>query len=188
MRIETERLYLRPVTMEDAPFIQQHFGQPDVLEYLPPEVPNPYPADGAAFYLGQIILPSMEAKRAMEFMIHRKEDDAPIGAVMVEQKDAATGEWRRGFWMASEFRGNRYMEEASLSALRWLFAHTDAARVVTGNAPSNRASARIKEKQGFLPLGLRVQMPPFHNGETQAEYWQMTRERFEQLHGIVEVL
>lgn len=181
--IETARLILRPVEATDAPFIQQHFGQPDVLEYLPPEVPNPYPVDGAEFYLNNIMLPAMQAGKAMEFLILRKEDQAPIGAVMVENKNAETGEWRRGFWLAAPYRGHRYMEEASLAATRWLFTNTPATVIITGNASSNVASARIKEKQGFLPLGTRIQLPPFHNGETTATDWQMPRDHFFKIHG-----
>lgn len=183
--LETERLRLRPVELSDAAFIQHSFGQPEVLQFLPPEVPNPYPADGAVFYLSQIMLPAMQAGTAMEFLILRKHDDAPMGAVMLENKGNGRDEWRRGFWLAKHYHGQRYMEEASLAALRWFFTNTPATAVVTGNALSNHASARIKEKQGFLPLGTRVQIPPFHNGETTAMDWKLTRERFLDLHGVV---
>ncbi|MCZ3030472.1 GNAT family N-acetyltransferase, partial [Acinetobacter baumannii] len=55
----TERLILRPLTLDDADGIQQQFPHWAVVRYLNALVPWPYPADGARTYLQQHALPAM---------------------------------------------------------------------------------------------------------------------------------
>ncbi|RYD49737.1 MAG: N-acetyltransferase [Verrucomicrobiaceae bacterium] len=180
--IHTPRLTLRPATMEDADFIQAHFSLPEVLEFLPPEVPNPYPADGANFYLSQIMLPAMEDGTGVEYIIETKDAGTPVGTVMFEAKNEDRTVWRIGFWLAPSHQGKGYVTEASQAAMHWLFNSTPATEVVTGNAATNTASARIQQKNGFLPKGTVVQMPPFRNGDTVAEQWSLPKDHFLALH------
>jgi RimJ/RimL family protein N-acetyltransferase len=46
-RLETERLILRPMALSDAPAIQRHFNNWNIIQNLATVVPWPYPADGA---------------------------------------------------------------------------------------------------------------------------------------------
>jgi [ribosomal protein S5]-alanine N-acetyltransferase len=46
-RLETRRLLLRPLALEDAEQIQRIFPHWDVVRYLADRVPWPYPDDGA---------------------------------------------------------------------------------------------------------------------------------------------
>jgi RimJ/RimL family protein N-acetyltransferase len=55
----TQRLILRPLTLDDAEGIQQQFPDWEVVRYLNALVPWPYPADGARHYLEHIALPAM---------------------------------------------------------------------------------------------------------------------------------
>lgn len=180
--IHTERLTLRPATLADTDFIQSNFSMPEVLEFLPPEVPNPYPTDGAAFYLTQIMLPAMQQGTAVEYIIETKDEATPVGTVMFESKNEDRTVWRIGFWLAPSHQGKGYVTEASQAAMQWLFTSTPATEVVTGNASTNLASARIQQKNGFLPKGTIVQMPPFRNGDTVAQQWSLPRDHFFALH------
>jgi ribosomal-protein-alanine N-acetyltransferase len=176
--IITERLTLRPATINDVDFIQTNFSKPEVLEFLPPEVPNPYPADGAAFYLSQIMLPAMEEGTAVEYIIETSETKTPVGTVMFESKNDDKTVWRIGFWLAPEHQGKGYITEATQAAMHWLFSATPATEIVTGNALSNVASSKIQQKNGFLQLNSIVQMPPFRNGDTVAEQWSLPKDHF----------
>ena len=182
--ITTPRLILRPVTLQDAPFIQENFAQDDILRYLRPPVPYPvYPPGAAVVFLQNVVLPQAAKGLNHTFLIQRKTDLAPMGCVGLTRDTEDSTEWSRGFWLAAAYRGDHVMEEASLAATRWLFTHTSATELEVCNAVTNKASARIKEKHGFLNDGFRTATPPYHNGDTIEQIWLMSRECFFRLHG-----
>ena len=47
----TKRLILRPLTMSDAPAIQRHFNNWNIIQHLAQVVPWPYPEDGAVTFI-----------------------------------------------------------------------------------------------------------------------------------------
>jgi ribosomal-protein-alanine N-acetyltransferase len=181
--LHTERLTLRPVTLADAPFVQAHFGHWNVLQFFSPPAPWPYPANGAEDFIQNVVLPKAAKGLCHNWIIELRATHTPIGSVAVNCKDEATGTWERGFWLAAEHRGHKYMEEASLAALRFVFTARQAKRVDIRTAPSNKASLRIKEKQGFTCLGVSPKSPPFHNGEDTQINYTLSAADFFRLHG-----
>ena len=53
--LETGRLVLRPLRLDDAPAIQRRFPRWEVVRYLAAHVPWPYPADGAASHVAECL-------------------------------------------------------------------------------------------------------------------------------------
>ena len=51
--IQTERLILRPLARSDAPAIQRHFNNWNIVKNLATVVPWPYPDDGAETFVKQ---------------------------------------------------------------------------------------------------------------------------------------
>ncbi len=49
--LETPRLVLRPLALSDAPAIQRHFNNWNVIRQLSAVVPSPYPDDGAESFV-----------------------------------------------------------------------------------------------------------------------------------------
>jgi len=49
--LTTERLTLRPLALSDAPAIQRHFDNWNIIRNLATVVPWPYPADGAESFV-----------------------------------------------------------------------------------------------------------------------------------------
>ncbi|MGH3631037.1 MAG: GNAT family N-acetyltransferase, partial [Sciscionella sp.] len=45
--LQTARLILRPLRLEDAPAVQRQFPHWEIVRWLNPVVPWPYPRDGA---------------------------------------------------------------------------------------------------------------------------------------------
>ena len=50
-RLETRRLILRPIALSDAPAIQRHFNNWNIIRNLALVVPWPYPDDGAETFV-----------------------------------------------------------------------------------------------------------------------------------------
>ncbi len=58
--LETFRLVLEPLRLEDAEQVQPLFGQWDVVQYLAAGVPRPYPEGAAHAYYRDVALPAIE--------------------------------------------------------------------------------------------------------------------------------
>ena len=73
----TERLILRPLTLDDAEATQQQFPHWEVVRYLNAVVPWPYPADGARSYLEHVALPAMARGKEWHWSIRLKSAPEP---------------------------------------------------------------------------------------------------------------
>lgn len=72
--IETPRLWLRPLTIQDADQIQERFPQWDVVRLLAAVVPWPYPPDGALTWCRDVALPQMDSGDAWHWTMRLKAD------------------------------------------------------------------------------------------------------------------
>ena len=164
----TDRLVLRPLSIEDAPAIQRYFERREVVQYLNKSVPWPYPSDGAQVYLEQVLLPAVESGRERAWALCL--EGQLIGAISI----ACEGEENRGFWLAPEYWNQGYMSEASRRINAYLFGELGWNQIVTGNAQGNEASSRLKRAQGFEHIATFAK--EFVAGPMPYEQWRLTRE------------
>jgi len=180
--IYTERLRLHTPTLEDAEFIQREFPKWDIVKNLTNSVPWPYPSDGAAFFLNDVLLPNIAQGKDIAFIIEVQNSDTSIGLVhFFSKKDGRKGV-ERAFWLGLDFHGKGYMTEAANAANDWLFNNTEADAIYANNAAENKRSKRVKEKQGFEFLG-EFDMPTrkrFHDGQEREDRWVLTKEKWQQ--------
>lgn len=177
--LETERLILRPVTLDDAPAIQKYFNNWNIIQHLNAGIPWPYPDDGAETFLRNNFLPRMQSGISCVWAITIKThgDDAvgviDFGGGRSEQHED------RGFWLAEPFHGHGYMTEAVAATQDYLFFEVGIERFLATNAITNKGSRRVKQKTGaqFLKTG----SVPHHNGVSETEIWEVTREEWEKI-------
>ena len=170
--LETERLILRPVTLDDAPAIQRHFGTLAVIQHLSVSVPWPYPADGARSFLAEKLLPSVEAGECLAWGITlRGQEQEVVGLIEYRFADADVG--NRGFWLAEHLWGQGYMTEAVVAMQDHLFFEVGIERMVVVNSVDNPGSRRVKEKTGARLIG--TGHVPHHHGDGTVERWEVTR-------------
>ena len=177
----TERLRLRPLSLGDAPAIQRHFDNWNIIQHMSVAVPWPYPADGAETWVRDFMLPKMQAGEVLAWVLELRA--GPPGAIGLLEYRPATEDRgdNRGFWLAEPWHGQGLMTEAVTAFQDYVFFELDLPRIVVMNASSNRASRRVKEKTGARFLGT-VTME--HNsGETVTERWEVTREDWAALRG-----
>ena len=65
-----------------------------------------------------------------------------------------------GYGIQDEFRGQGYATEAVLAAVNWALKQPAITRVEAETEPNNKASQRVLEKCGFIPLGQNGQEGP----------------------------
>lgn len=169
---ETERLVLKPVTLEDSPTIQRYFERWEVVEHLNKSVPWPYPPDGALVYLRDVLLPATQAGREQAWALFLKTQPGLIGVVLL----CTEGDENRGFWLAPEHWGLGLMTEATDRLLDHVFFDLEWPDLVTANATQNVGSRRVKEKQGFEKIADFSK--EFVGGRKPCERYRVTRENW----------
>ena len=170
--LETARLILRPLRPDDTPAIQRIFPQWDVVRWLGPAIPWPYPDDGAATNMADCL-----AKRArgdqFYWAITLKGDDALRGRIDLWPFD---GERRdmRGFWLDPDLHGQGLMTEAANAVTGYAFRVLEWPFLYLTNAVENRASGRVKEKQGAV----EIDREPFSyvSGQGEKQVWRLDRD------------
>ncbi|NNB68159.1 GNAT family N-acetyltransferase [Pseudomonas fluorescens] len=173
----TERLILRPLTLDDADGIQQLFPHWAVVRYLNALVPWPYPADGARTYLQQHALPAMARGKEWHWSIRL--NSAPeqlIGTIsLMDEHDN-----NRGFWLGPQWHGLGLMSEASAAVTEYWFDTLKRPLLRVPKAGPNRGSRRISERTGMRLI--RTDYGAFVEGTLPRELWEMTREEWLEAH------
>ena len=173
--LETARLLLRPLKLEDARQTQTLFGQWEIVRDLAAYVPWPYPPDGSHNFYRDVALPAMERGEQWHWTLRLKTAPERI----VGQISLQIGETNRGFWMAPEFQGLGLMSEAVEMVTEYWFATLGMPVLRTAKAVRNAASSRISAKSGMRLL--RVEGQNSVSGVQPTEIWEITAEEWQAL-------
>jgi [ribosomal protein S5]-alanine N-acetyltransferase len=170
--LETARLILRPVTLADAPQVQDLFPHWEIVKYLDNIVPWPYPPDGVDTFFRSVILPGMELGERWYWTLRPKTSpEQIIGAVTLN-----VGDDNRGFWLGLPWQGQGLMTEACNAATGYWFDVLGYPVLRVAKAIANTASRRISEKQGMRVIG--VEERDYVCGRLRAEIWEITADEW----------
>lgn len=172
--IQTKRLTLRPLALSDAPAIQHHFNNWNIIQNLASIVPWPYPDDGAETFVREQLGKIAAGEEIYQWvLVLRSGDGQAIGNIHFRPW---LGEpvGNRGFWLAEPYWNQGLMTEAIDSVNDFAFDTLGVESFYVCNVVSNVASRRVKQKTdaefaGYIALS-------HHNGQSQAEHWKVTRE------------
>ncbi len=170
--LETERLALRPLEARDAPAIQRIFPRWEVVRWLHATVPWPYPDDGAETHVVQC-LESRARGEKFHWAITLKGSDEIRGRIDLWPFDGKNRDMR-GFWLDPELHGQGLMTEAANAVTGYAFETLEWPFLYLTNAVANRASGRVKQKQGAVEIAREAW--PFVSGEQERQVWLLTRE------------
>lgn len=170
--LETERLILRPVTMGDAPSLQKHFNNWNIIRRIGVNAPWPYPDDGAESFLKMQQEFIREGKVFLWTINLKNTPNEAIG--LIEFRFREEMDDNRGFWLSEDHWGHGYMSEAVEATQDWIFFELGKDKVIAKNAFDNVASRRVKEKTGARHIGQDV--GKYHEGEKVQDIWEITAE------------
>jgi ribosomal-protein-alanine N-acetyltransferase len=171
--LQTERLLLKPLAIEDAPQIQKLFPHWEIVKYLNAVVPWPYPAGGAEHFLREIALPEMARGESWHWSIRPKTAPAQlIGVISLTTKPAGN----RGFWLDSEWQGKGLMTEACETVTDYWFEVLRQPVLSVPKAIANEASRRISVKQGMRIVSREER--DYVSGRLPSETWEITAEEW----------
>jgi len=154
--LETRRLILRPLRLNDAPQYQALFPHWNIVKYMSTRVPWPYPENGIEEFLKEV-LPKMASNEEYDWAI----------TVKAEKNDLLTGlisiypnrEDNRGFWLAEKYHRQGLMKEAAAAVTDFAFDTLQMPGLTLSNAEPNLASHRIKEKAGATIAQIEYNIP-----------------------------
>ena len=142
MRIETERLVLRPWREDDAESLYKYASEPEVgLSAGWP--PHTSVEDSLNVLRTKLI-------KDTTWAITVKPSDEPVGSIGIfpGKQPEQRGEYETGYWLGKTFWGRGYVPEA-VRALLGLYFSFGAERIWCAHADFNQRSRRVIEKVGF---------------------------------------
>ncbi|CCE02699.1 GNAT family N-acetyltransferase [Bradyrhizobium sp. STM 3809] len=172
--LHTARLILRPLALSDAPAIQRHFDNWNIIRNLAATVPWPYPADGAETFV-RLQLDKIAAGEEIYqwVLVLRDGDGEAIGNIHFRPR-AESVKGHRGFWLAEPYWKRGLMSEAIAAVNDFAFDVLGLDQFIVCNVATNAASRRVKQKTGAEFIGL-IDLA-HNNGETRSEQWVVRRE------------
>ena len=138
--IETERLFLRPLTIEDAQDIFAWVGDPIVNRYMPYSVYHD--VEQVKEYIASI------QEEANEFAFCLKGTGKVIGAggiSFVPERNA----YDLGYNFNRNYWGKGYATEAAKALIRWAYDELGARDFSANHVTANTASGNVLKKCGF---------------------------------------
>lgn len=150
--LETDRLRLRPITLEDVPMVFDNWVQdPEVARYVTWEVHRSQEVTEG--YIGSLVAAYASQESSYDWGIEVKETGELIGSlsfVGVSDRDQVA---ELGYCLGRNWWGQGYMTEAVAEILRFAFEEVGFNRVQAVFDQRNPASGRVMEKVGMIYEG-----------------------------------
>lgn len=149
--LKTDRLILRPFTIDDATRVQELAGNKDVANTTL-SIPHPYPIKAAEQWIKNH--PQMIKNGIFPFAIVLKYEDVLIGTMTIRINDThKKGEL--AYWVGKEYWGNGYATEATKEIVKYGFKNLNLNRIWAKAMSKNPASSKVMinvgmEKEGVL--------------------------------------
>ncbi len=150
--LETERLTLRPLGVEDVPRLVELAGDRAIAEQT--RLPYPYTPEHAMAFIDARET-EWKQERAAVFGICPRDERGPIGVVGLHVSPLDRDVAETGYWLGAARRGRGYATEAARRACAWGFAEWGLRRIQACTYGGNTASERVLAKLGFSREGLQ---------------------------------
>ncbi|MDV2682869.1 GNAT family protein [Alkalihalophilus lindianensis] len=174
--IETERLILRKVTVDDAESMMKYLSDPDVMEYMGLE-----PFKSIADVLGEISWYEsiLSNKTGIRWGITIKEEDKVIGSCGFLNIISKHYRTEIGIDLSKEHWGQGIASEAIEAVIRYGFNQMNLQRIEALIEPMNISSQKLFEQQGFIQEGLLRKYEYTRNGFDDLYMYSLLKEDIE---------
>ena len=146
VQLETERLRLREITPDDAPFLLELLNTPDWLANIGDR--NVRNLDDARKYAINRIFAAYRRFGFGFYVMERKSDDALIGNCGLVKRDFLD-DVDIGYAILPQFYGQGYAVEAAIAVLDFAKQKLMLPRIAAITIESNKPSQRVLEKIGL---------------------------------------
>lgn len=173
-RIETERLILRTIEINDSSFMEEQFAKPEIAKFMSKAAPW-FPQNGGGnHYISTTLLPAIKRKEHFVFVMEL--ENRPIGMIhYFPRKDQSPG-YEYGFLLDDCYQGRGYMSEAMTVANTWIFNNTSIQEIWAINSFDNCKSMVVQKKNHFTYLGQFKTSVPFVGEQEFEQRWILRKE------------
>jgi RimJ/RimL family protein N-acetyltransferase len=144
--LETERLLLRLISLEDAEFFVQLLNEPSFLRFIGDKKVRSL--DDARNYILNGPVHSYESLGFGLYLVEMKGSSAPMGICGLLKRDTLD-DVDIGFAFLPKFWGNGYALESAEAIMIYGRNVMDLKRILAITSPDNEASIALLEKLGF---------------------------------------
>ena len=149
--IETERLLLRDIRMEDIQeYYERLYGDGDVCRYL---LFDPHQDIGESLQSIQEILEKYEEGNFYRWGITEKGDDSLIGVIGLVRIDEQANTCSFAYLLGCDYWNRGYGTEALQAVIRFAFEELEMERIVADHMVANPASVAVMRKAGMTHIG-----------------------------------
>lgn len=176
--IETQRLILRPFTMDDAEAMFRNWhADEEVTKFLTWQAAQSVEETKA-------VLKSWVASYAdlsfYQWAIELKELQEVIGSISVVRKDERTGTVHIGYAIGKKWWNKGITTEAFQAIIPFLFQEVGANRIESQHDPHNPHSGQVMKKCGLTYEGTLRQADRNNQGIVDAAIYSLLKEEWEQ--------
>lgn len=170
--LTTQRLFLRPFALTDAPEVQRLASAREIADTT--RIPHPYPPDGATTWIARH-QPAFDEGRGLELAVTLRETGALVGAVGIVSISRENCHAEIGYWVGLPYWRRGYCTEAARAVVQYAFDVMGLHRVTGHHLSRNPASGRVMEKIGMKHEGhLRQHVRKWEKFE-DVEVWAVLR-------------
>jgi len=162
VRLETERLILRPLAMDDLDSLAEFYADPEVMRYIGPG--EPIDRERSWLSLGRMVA-GFEANGYGQLGVERKEDGAFMGRCGLllwateswtpvgPAKPKGPVETEVGYLLGRAYWSRGYATEAATAIRDWALANLELERLIALIYPDNARSIGVARKLGMESEG-----------------------------------
>jgi ribosomal-protein-alanine N-acetyltransferase len=148
VRLETTRLVLREIGLEDVDAIHAYAANPEVVQYM---AWGPNSFEQTRRFCAERVANRKDPNRtSYELAINVKPGSVAVGAIGVRVKSAENREGELGYVLHPVYWGKGYVAEAAQRMLEFGFEELKLHRISAFASPENAASLRV-----LMRLGMR---------------------------------
>lgn len=166
--LETDRLFLKPMSIDEADFILELYNSPNFIRFIGDR--NIKSIQDAEQYILSKFLPQFERLGYGNFLIQLKSTGQKIGGVGIFEREGLEVQ-DIGFSFLPEFEGKGYGFEASSKLMETVFRDFGLNKISAITTNENIASQKLIEK-----LGLKyVKMIRLPDDEEELRYYEIEK-------------
>ncbi len=147
--IHTNRLALRPITLNDAPAFSRLAGEFEIAR-MTGSIPSPFPLLSAEI---RTMMFSSAWRQGQEYSYAITMDQTELMGVTSLFKRKISDGFELGYWIGRPFWGNGYMTEACAAIISAAEDDLGLDVITAGVFADNPGSIRVLQKLGFISTG-----------------------------------
>ena len=171
LKIQTDRLILRPFKLNDASSLNNITNQPYILKWMPDwNMSIESTKKLIQYYISKYPLSNKENAR---IMLAIELDGKLIGMVGIGNKEEVDNEIEIAYFISEDYSGNGYISEAVKALSKWSFESFKLDYLIAIVETDNYPSQRVIEKCGFQKIDTRMILNSGDNEEKPFYYYQL---------------